>query len=202
MTVVQARAIGNAVNLTSADLPGYSATPQQPISGEKQTSAQFAACVDGIGPADTIAKLYSAKFDRGSGLRVEQVESSVTVLRSASLATRELAADEGAGAQSCLAKSVLQGAVRASSSSIKYGALQISRIPTPPGATDGSVGYRFVVAVTSSGLRFQIYDDLLGFRAGPTGIGLETLRIGQAFPTSDETRLYSLLVSRAKAHLA
>ena len=200
LTAAQAVAIADAISLTPADLPGYTATPNHTLNAGLRADAQLAACVGGIDPSQAIADVPSDDFVRGSGLQMEQLQSVVSVWPSASLTARNLAADTNAKAPSCLAQSLLREIVASSPSLLKDGTPSVTRIATPAGAQGGSYGYRIALAVTATGETFHIYQDVLAFRSGAFEIALSDTRIGQPVQSGVETRLYSLLVSRANAH--
>ncbi|MHB8694907.1 MAG: hypothetical protein ACYDHH_27045, partial [Solirubrobacteraceae bacterium] len=194
VTVAQAGKLAAAVNLTSADLPGFTGTPAPSTTASMFGSAQARACIGGVDPARRIAKVNSDRFFRGGGLQIEVVESSVSVWPSASLVATELTAIEHAGKRPCLPAALLGAIVHGSGSSVSYGTPMIAALPTPTGATDGSFGYRIVLPATVSQARLQFYVDVLGFQSGPAGITFVALRSGQPFSGGEEARLYSQLV--------
>jgi hypothetical protein len=198
--VAHATAIAGVVNLTPADLPGYTSKPRSLTRAVEQLDAEAAACVGGVDPARAVVTAISDAFLRPLKSGGEALSSAVVVFPSASLAAHDLAAAEDARAPSCDVKSFLQYLTRGSPSTVRYGSPLFSRIPTPPSATDGSLGYRIVTPVMEHGAHFPEYYDALVSRLGSVLIELSVTRYRQPFPTSEETRLYRLLVSRARAH--
>jgi hypothetical protein len=202
-TRARANAFAAAVNLTAADVPGFTPSPQRETAADRQNVAQLASCAGAVDPSRRIVDVRSDDFSRGSGLQVQQVNSSVDVLPSATLAKQDFTRFTAASARGCIATyaaHALATATATTSSSVKFGTPSI-RALTPLGGTGtNSFGYRFVIPLRAAGATINVYIDLLFHRAGPAEVAFNDSAIGTPFPPADQQRLFSLLVTRADAH--
>lgn len=200
-TPARANAFAAAVNLTAADVPGFTPSPQRETAADRQNVAQLASCARAVDPSRRIVDVHSDDFSRGSGLQVEQVNSSVDVLPSATLAQQDFTKFTAASARGCIATYAAHAlAAATTSSSVKFGTPSI-RALTPPGGTGtNSFGYRFVIPLRAAGATINVYIDLLFHGAGPAEVAFNDSAIGTPFPPADQQRLFSLLVTRADAH--
>ncbi len=198
----RAVAVADAVNLTGADLPGFTGTPSHPSAAQKQFGAGVARCAGGTGRGAALADVDSADFARPSpgGIAEEDASSNVTVVRSPSLSAQDLRAVRSARGRSCLVAAVnrlLQGMRTAT---VSFGAVSVVTAGLRAPGAGGSFGLRFKVTATASGVRLPFYVDTFGFRLGRAEISLTTLGILTRFPAAEEQRLFSALLARAKAN--
>ena len=200
-TPARANAFAAAANLTAADLPGFTRSPPRETAADRQNVAQLASCAGAVDPSRRIVDVHSDDFSRGSGLQVQQVNSSVEVLPSATLAQQDFTKFTTASARGCISTYAAHAlAAATTSSSVKFGTPSI-RALTPPGGTGtNSFGYRFVIPLRASGATINVYIDLLFHRSGPAEVAFNDSAIGTPFPPADQQRLFSLLVTRADAH--
>lgn len=200
-TSSHSRAFAAAVNLTAADVPGFSASPDRNTAADRRNVAQLASCAGAVDPARRIVDVHSDDFSRGAGLQEQQVGSSVDVLPSATLARQDFMKFTAAGARMCIAAYTARALARAqTSASVKFGNPSTLTLAPPPGTSANSFGYRFVIPIAAAGATIKVYVDLLFHRAGPAEIAFNDFAIGRPFPARDQQRLFSLLVTRADRH--
>ncbi len=202
MTKAQAIAFARAVNLTAADLPGFrvSAVHEQETAAEKRLEHEMLRCVGSLGSSHAIVEMSSAEFEDETSGGDESVQSSVSVVRTPALAAKELATIRGPHVKACLShyldllfKSHKYSGATVSPVSISQGA------PSAPG-TAGSFAWRITTTITLRKVAIPVSIDILGFVDGPAEGSLFTAGVPRPFPAATKARLFSLLLTRAKAH--
>lgn len=201
LTPSQATTLANQINLTSADVPGYSSSPNAESAADKQSGAQLAACAGGVPPSKNIADVNSPNFSAGSGLTQMQTSSNVVVLPSSALVQQNLKALTSAKGHACLNTFVSNELSKSTSAGVTFNSGTITSLPTSTAGTDGGFGIRFIISAAAQGVHIPFYLDVLGFAKNSTEVELEALGISKPFPAAEESHLYSLLVSRADAHV-
>lgn len=202
LTKAQATVLAGEVNLKAADLPGFTGAPERTSSSDRRLAAQLASCAGGVDPSKAVADVESEGFSHGSGLQSQQVSSDVTVMPSSALAKQDLTAIKSSRGQGCIVSFVNRLLAGLSSGRVKLGGVTLSPLPPSSPGADGSFGYRFTATATAGEARIPFYVDIQGFVLGPTQVQLLVLSVGQPFSAAEEQRLYTLLVTRAKAHPA
>jgi hypothetical protein len=207
LSAARALAFAHAVNLTAADVPGFSAAgPTRPKSrAEKRAEGELFRCAGARGAstgahADDLARASSPSFELKRGIVDLSVSSEVGVSRSAALANAELAAIHSRRVRSCFTRflqSVLSGG-KPRATSIGHVAIE-SGNPPAPGAS-GSFGWRVSATFGLGGLHVPVYLDMLGFVYGPARVTLVSSGALRPFPAAAQQRLYELLLIRARAH--
>jgi len=196
-----AHALARAINLTSADLPGYKASPNPASSGDQQSDDTLATCDAGVPPSKQVLSVNSSLFTTGSALQEREVNSNVTVLESAALAQKDIGAIGSARGRNCL-KTSLEGLVRQAQSGVTLSNARISSLPVSRSGNDGAFADRVTLTISTQGVHVPIFIDIFGVARGPAEVELETLGIGSAFPSSSETHLLALLTRRADAKIS
>ena len=200
-TVARAKAFAAKVNLTAADVPGFTGATHQQTAADRQNVAQLARCAGAVDPSRRIVDVHSENFTRGSDLQTQEVASSVDVLPSAGLAKEDFAKVTAASARPCISAYVAHSlASSATNSNITFGTAAVSALTPPQGSGDNSFGFRFAIPLSSGTTKVTFYTDLLFHRAGPAEVAFTDLGIGSPYPAAEERRLFALLVSRADAH--
>jgi hypothetical protein len=203
LTKSQAIAFARAVNLTAADVPGFTAAKREhDTSAEKQRERELVRCAGGLTANEKLLEISSAKFKRGHEIPEVDVSSEVSVARTPALAEKELAAIRGPHARTCVSSyldrlfkgKAFRGAT-VSPVSISSGT------PPAPGAT-GSFAWRIEVRFTVRGIQIPLYFDILGFVYGPAQVSLFSSGLATPLPAATQEHLFSLLLQRAKAHSA
>ena len=200
-TAAHARAFADAVILKPSDVPGFAASPPSETAADRQNVAQLAACAGAANPAQRIVDIHSDNFSRGSGLQLQRVGSSVDVFPSASLVRLDYVKFTATSARHCVAAYAAKALAQAPSSSVTFGTPAVQALTLSAGTSTNSFAYRFTIPVTAGSQTFSFYVDLLFHGAGPAEVSFTDFGIGTPFPTSDQQRLFSLLINRAAAHL-
>lgn len=202
----RARAYARSVNLSGADVPGFTVTSapehEHETTSEKQLERTMLHCVGALGSSGTVAEVRSSEFQRQGSRRQQTVQSEVTVARSASLAARELATIRSRRARACLAHYLgllLQGK---RSHGATIGPVSIQQGTPPAPGTSGGFGWRIRAVIGARGIALPLYIDILGFLYGPAEVTLVSSGVPEPFPAAAQQRLFNLLLRRARsAHL-
>jgi hypothetical protein len=198
----QAAALVAAVNLTSADVPGFIPTEKNAhrSAAERQVEADVLRCGGSTGAHVMVAQGSSKNFERRHSIAQLSVSSEVSVAPSAAVAARELHAIRSPHVRACLAHYMSQllrseqvGEARVGRVSIQQGT------PPAPGAS-GSFAWRMTATFTVHGLRIPIYLDLLGFTYGPVQVSLVSTGVPVPLPAGIEEHLFTLLVERLEGY--
>lgn len=197
-SAAKATAAANAINLTAADLPGYTSTPNPTRSNA--LDQQLSACAGTSAPSTDIVNINSPSFARGSGLQQQTVASNVSVKPTDAIVRSDLAALRSSKAQDCLRK-LIPGALSSSANAgVHFGAVQVTPVPVSVGGADGGFGYRIVVTATAAGQPFSVIVDEFGASAGREEISLNDFAIAKPVAPALEQRLFALLATRAGGH--
>jgi hypothetical protein len=199
----RALAFASAVNLTPADVPGFTASEHHHKSSsarERRLEKQMLRCAGAAGPAHGIAEQSSKSFQLKHEILDLSVSSEVSVQPSAAEASKALAAIRSPHVRACFSRYLGQifGGQRLKGTTIGRVTIQ-SGIPPAPG-TSGSFGWRVTASFDVHGIKVPIYLDFLGFVEGPSEVTLLSSGLLRPFPAAIQQHLYSLLLSRAKAH--
>jgi hypothetical protein len=203
ITSQQALAFANAVNLTAADVPGFTVSSRHGGSdstGEKRLEREMSQCAGLAGSAKGIAEASSKSFQLKHSILDFGVSSEVAVEPSAAQASRGLAAIRSAHVRGCFSRylgAVLKGE-RFGGPTVGPVTIQ-SGTPPAPGAS-GSFGWRVTATFFVRGIRVPLYLDFLGFVDGPAEVTLLSSGLLRPFPAAVQQHLFSLLLSRAEAH--
>ena len=197
-----ALAFARAVNLTANDVPGFSVSShhERDTGKEKQLERQMLACAGNSTPGKGVAEVSSQDYALKRGIIDLGVSSEVGVAQTPALAAHELAAIRSAHVRACFSRYLdllfrskqFQGAI-VSPVSIAPGT------PPAPGTT-GGFGWRITATFTVQRIRVPLYLDILGFVYGPARVTLFSSGVLRPFPAPIQQGLFSLLLSRAKAH--
>jgi hypothetical protein len=198
----QALAYVHAVNLTAADVPGFtvSSSKESGTAKEKQLERELLRCVGPAGSAGKLAQAGSKEFELSHGILQLSVSSEVSVSETPAMAARELTAIRSAHVRGCFAHYLgllLKGQ--------HYGGAAVGPVSvlsgTPPApGTTGGFGWRLTATLTIRGLTVPFYLDILGFVYGQATVSLFSSGAVQPFPATAEQHLFTLLLHRAKVH--
>jgi hypothetical protein len=199
----QALAFARAVNLTSADVPGFkSSTEHHSETGtEKRRERELQSCTGtGLEAGESIAQESSPDFKLERGILDLSVNSEVSVARTPALAAKELATVRSSHFRACLTQYLDQLFKEQDRPGTTVGPISIVQgTPPAPGAA-GSFGWRITATITARGVKLPFYQDMLGFVYGSAEISLVSSGALRPFPATVEQQLFSLLLERAKAH--
>jgi hypothetical protein len=208
-TRAQALAFAHAVTLTAADVPGFSVSSDHEgeSAREQRLERAMLRCAGapstgkGASAPQGLAQESSKDFNLKHGILSLGVTSEVSVAQTSALARKELAALRSARVRGCFSHYidlVLKGQQYGGGASIGHVSIQ-SGTPPAPGMT-GSFGWRVSAALTVDRIRIPFYLDFLGFVDGPAQVTLLSSGVPRPFPADAQQRLFSLLLSRARAH--
>ncbi|MFI4985710.1 MAG: hypothetical protein ACHQAV_06985 [Solirubrobacterales bacterium] len=198
----RALTFARAVNLTATDVPGFSVSSQHErgTAEERQLEHQMLRCAGNLSAGKGLAEVSSQDYALKRGILDLGVSSEVGVAQTSALATRELATIRSAHVRGCfshyldlLFKSKQFNGAIVSPVSIASGT------PPAPG-TAGGFGWRVTATFTVQRIRVPLYLDILGFVYGPARVTLFSSGVLRPFPAAVQQGLFSLLLSRAKAH--
>ena len=202
-----ALAFARAVNLTAADLPGFSASSQHEgtTGAEQRLERRMLACVGPGGSAGTVtgthsvADLGSESFQFKHGIVDLGVSSEVSVNSTASRTISELAAIRSAHVRECFSHylNLLFRSKQYAGASV--GAVSIASGTPPAPGTAGGFGWRITAKLITRGIELPLYMDVLGFVYGPSRVTLFSSGALEPFPAAAQERLFMLLLDRAKA---
>jgi hypothetical protein len=198
----QALAFARAVNLGTADVPGFKISHEHHSSTlNKQTESQLAQCLGRSSKHKGLVEVDSKNYDRETSSSDVSASSEVTVLQSPALAAHPLALIKSAHTRACVSRyfNLLISGLKTPGAKVGKATLTTGT-PSAPG-TVGSFGWRLTTTITvvKSGAQVPFYLDILGFVQGPAEVTLLTSGLPQPFPASGELGLFSLLVKRAQA---
>ena len=202
LTRGRALAYAHAVNLSASDvLPFRPSTRHESSSpGEAQAERQLRRCAGPVASATGLAEVSSKNFELRRNVLQLGVSSEVNVSHNSAQAARNLAAIRSARVRSCFSHylEVLFKSPQFAGASVSPVSIQ-SGTPPAPGTT-GSFGWRASATFTVQRVRVPFYLDLLGFVDGPAQVTLLSSGVLRPFPANLQERLFSLLLTRAKAH--
>lgn len=205
-TKAKALAFANAVNLTAADVPGFTASPKQhgESASERRLEQELRRCTgaagsQALGSRDAVAEASSPDFQIKSGVLSFSVSSEVSVAQSSAQAAGSLSAVRSARVRACVTRYLGQLLKAQHTGGAKVtGVSIVSGTPPAPGTT-GGFGWRITAKLAYRGIPLSFYLDVLGFVDGPAQVTLTSSGALRPFPARAEEQLFSVLLSRAKS---
>lgn len=220
----QVTTYAQAVNLRAGDLPGLVSLGASHSSENAPLGGLGSACHVVTAPTGSLGAVASPTFQRQqkstrhatSYLPLEAVSSGVSIVRSATLASREIAQVKAAASSSavvtCLKRHLAGQRANVVSEGAKSGApagkplfshVQVSALPSPIQGVPAfglRISADFAIKAPGTNGASRYYEDFLGFATGPAVVVLSDTSSPRPFPTSTERRLLSLLHTRAEAN--
>ncbi len=200
----RALAAARAINLTAADLPGFtvSSRKQTKTAGEKGYERELLRCLGPQAAGAQLAEASSREYELSQGILQLGVSSEVSVAPTAAMASAKLAAVRSPRVRGCFAhyfEQLLKGQ--------RYAGANIGRVSlasgTPPApGTTGGFGWRVTATLDIHAVRVSFYLDILGFVYGPATVMLFSTGALEPFPAAAQQHLFGLLLQRAKAHIS
>jgi len=187
------RAVGTAINLRAADLPGFGVASSD-YAPARTAFASLAAvpCLAGAGTA----VVPSPSFQTPGGPSAEFVQSSVGVASSPAAAATDLRRVQQPGVAACIAGALDRTVADGGQTVVLSGASARSQPFSPAG---GGFDYVATVTVTDAGTDLPMSVEVRGFVAGRTEVTLTTAALSGPFPPTLQSSISSLLVNRALA---
>jgi hypothetical protein len=198
----RAVAFATAVNLTQADVPGFTASEKhdQKSPREKQLERQMLRCTGVAGASRGVLEQSSKAFELKHAILDFSVSSEVNVQPSARQADRGLAAIRSAHVRGCFSRYLEQAFRVQHVSGARLGPVSIQSGTPPAPGTSGGFGLRVTATFDVRSIKVPIYLDFLGFVDGPSEVTLLSSGLLRPFPAAVQQHLFALLLSRAKAH--
>jgi hypothetical protein len=198
----RALAFARAVNLTPADVPGFTPgeTRQHDSPREKALERQMLRCAGAAGPAKAIAEQGSKDFELKHAILDFSVSSEVSVQASTTRASKGLSAIRGARARGCFSRYLQQSFAGQRIKGATLGPVSIQSGTPPAPGTSGSFGWRVTATFIVHNVKVPVYLDFLGFTVGPSEVTLLSTGLIRPFPAEVQQQLFTTLLSRAKAH--
>jgi hypothetical protein len=213
LTKAQAIAFARAVNLTTADVPGFTATArhknEHKTTAEKRLERGLTRCVGkSVNSPANIAEESSENFKFEHAILHFSVSSEVSVAQTPALAAKELSAMRGNHVRGCLSHyldlllkyQIIKN--QGSRTIVNPNSISLSLsdgTPPAPGAT-GSFWWRITATVALHHIKLSYYIDILGFVYGPAEVSMSSSGALRPFPAATQEHLYLLLLKRAEAH--
>lgn len=202
-------AFARAVNLTSDDVPGFTPSEKHNSSSEheKRLERAMLRCA-GIGTgtgtiggtAKGVLDESSKDFELKRQILDFSVSSEVSVQSSAAQALRGLQAIRSPHVRSCFSRYLTLIFKSEQVKGATAGPVKIQAGTPPAPGTSGGFGWRVTATFDVHGVKLPVYLDFLGFVDGPSEVTLTSSGLLRPFPASVQQHLFSLLLSRAKAH--
>jgi hypothetical protein len=198
----KALAFAHAVNLTSADVPGFAASEKhsEDSSSEKRLERQMLSCAGIRGSSNAVLEEGSKDFRLKRQILDLSVSSEVAVQSSAADAQKGLAAIRSAHVRGCFSKYLQQIFKGEQSKGATPGPVTIQAGTPPAEGADGSFGWRVTATFLVRGIKVPIYLDFLGFVDGPSEVTLLSSGLLEPFPAAAQQHLFALLLARARSH--
>jgi len=208
LTHAQALAFVHAVNLTAADVPGFTASPKQhsESANERRLEQELHSCGGSQGTQalqrsrSTLAEAGSPDFELHHGILDLTVSSEVSVVRTSAEAAAMLSAVRSARIRACFTRYVSQLLKSQHLDGATVVGVSIASGTPPAPGTTGGFGWRVTATLAVHGLHISFYLDLLGFVYGSAQVTLSSSGTVRPFPASAQEQLYSQLLARAKSH--
>jgi hypothetical protein len=194
------KTIARAINLRSADVPGFSAQ-RSGGGGADPVSARIASCQGGTGSGTHPGAVDASSpyFAKSAGLQDLQVQSIVEIERSPSIVQSDLVQARGGRARACLRQAFNGLKFSVQGIQVRITHVGVTALAVPAGGANGSFGIRMKLSITTLGLSVPMTADIIGVGVGRDELSLLTTAVAEGFPGGTERRLTSLLVSRALA---
>jgi hypothetical protein len=202
LTKSQALAFAREVNLTAADVPGFtvSAAREKKLPRERHAEREMLRCTGSGGPAGGFPRASSKDFEFKHDVVDLSVSSEVGVAPTAAVAGEELAAIRGARIRGCFSRYLDELFVGEQFGGAAVKPVKIEAGTPPAPGTTGSFGWRVTATLTLHRLNISFYMDMLGFVYGPARVTLFSSGALVPFPAQIQQRLFSLLLARAHAY--
>lgn len=188
------------INLTAADLPGYTASPPDETQDAATEAAEdaFTRCV-GASTAEPVADFSSDDFTKGEQLPAVNVSSEVAFVADPAQVKQDLQAFASDKANDCIATFVQQ-AIGEGEEGLTFTAPEVSRLTPTAQGVDGAFGFRVVLEAQAEGQTIPFTFDLLAYGKARTEVTLLVLGVGTSVPEAERDALFAKLVERGTAN--
>jgi hypothetical protein len=207
-THAQALAFAHAVNLTAADVPGF--TPSAKNEHESPTEQRLQQQLRGCGGAagsralghtrGTLVEASSPDFTLRRGILELTVSSEVSVAHTSAEAAAMLSTIRSPRVRACFTRYLSELLKSQHYSGATVVGVSIDAGTPPAHGTTGGFAWRVTATLAIRGIHLSFYFDILGFVYGPAKVTLTSSGTVRPFPSSAQEQLYSQLLTRAKQH--
>ncbi len=207
-TRTRALVFAHAVNLTAADVPGFTIShqPAHESAAERRLQQQLRSCGGPTGERaqqsapGALAEASSPHFELKRGILALSVSSEVSVAHSSAEADAALSAIRSPRVRVCFAHYL--SALLKSQHYAGASVVGVSITPgTPPApGTTGGFGWRVTATLAIRTIHISLYFDILGFIDGSSQVTLTSSGTVRPFPARAQEQLYSELLTRARSH--
>jgi hypothetical protein len=207
-TRARALIFAHAVNLTAADVPGFTPShkPEHESATERRLQQQLRNCGGATGAhaqrrtPGALAEASSPHFELKRGILALSVSSEVSVAHTSAEADAALSAIRSPRVRSCFSR-YLSSLLKSQHfpGATVVGVSITSGTPPAPGTT-GGFGWRVTATLAIRTIHISFYFDILGFIDGPSQVTLTSSGTVRPFPARAQEQLYSELLTRARAH--
>jgi hypothetical protein len=198
VNVAADQALAQSINLTSADLSGWTSSPDPETAADRTNAARLAQCDGAPKPANVdVVRVNSPYFDKGQ----TEVSSNVTTVRSPADGLADLRAVQSSRLIGCLRQIAVPYLESTLPSGTKVVSLSVSRLSLSafPGLPTESFVYRLAVTVSITGQgNLAITSDTIGGLDGRAEVGIDVTQSGGTPDPTLENQLISLLVGRTR----
>jgi hypothetical protein len=197
-----ALAFARAVNLTSSDVPGFTSSEKHSSSSEREKRLERAMlrCSGVGGGTKGVLEESSKDFQLKHQILDFSVSSEVSVQASSAQALHGLDAIRSPHVRTCFSHYLSLVFKSEQVKGATAGPVKIQAGTPPAPGTAGGFGWRVTATFTVKKVKLPIYLDFLGFVDGPAEVTLLSSGLLRPFPASVQQHLFSLLLTRAKAH--
>jgi hypothetical protein len=190
MTKADAVAIAGTINLTAADMPGYSGSPASPNTGDGRFGKRFDRCAGTVPTSKAVADISSDDFERASQATFDAVSSEVLVMPNTALARKDLRAAGSKRARKCMAAAVTG---QKAAGGVKILSAKVTSLPGPAA---NAVAIRIKMRVAAQGVTFPMYTDFFIVGRGPVEAATGFTSGPSPPPRAEEKRLVGIVKTR------
>jgi len=204
LTRARALAGARAVNLTAADLPGFTGSSRKDTNTtrEKGYERELLLCLGPQASGAQLAEASSKQFELSHGILQLGASSEVSVAASPAIASAKLAAVRSPRVRGCFARYFERLLKSQRYAGAAIGPVSLASGTPPAAGTTGGFAWRVTATLDVRGVKVSFYLDILGFVYGPATVTLFSTGALEPFPAAAQQRLFGLLLSRAKAHIS
>ncbi len=204
LTTARALAAARAINLTAADLPGFtvSSRKETKTAQEKGYERELVRCLGPQASGTQLAEAGSKQFELSHGILQLGVSSEVSVAPTPAMASAKLAAVRSPRVRGCFSRYFERLLKSQRYAGAAIGPVSLASGTPPASGTTGGFGWRVTATLDIRGVRVSFYLDILGFVYGPATVTLFSTGALEPFPAAAQQRLFGTLLRRAKAHIS
>jgi hypothetical protein len=194
VTKAQAQTLANQVNLSTADLAGYTSSSSAESATDKASDATLAKCTGTTPDSEAFLDAKSPDFQKSQ----TEVSSEFEVLPSTSDVQHDLKVIQSSHAQQCVANELKP--VLSAISGVSNLKIHMAPLSEPSTGTSGSFGLAAQISLTAGGAQHTLTQTEVGFGRGNVQFSLSVQTVGNP-PAGLVSKLLSTLVKRADANV-